>query len=171
MKQYLEAGIIINKRGLKGELKVDSLCDDLDVFCDINRFYLDEDGRDSVNVISSKQYKGYAYVILDGINSAELADKMRGKTLYASREDIKVEDGKIFIQDLIGLRVFDADSGVEYGIVADVFNRGASDIYLIEKDGGEYYLPAVPEFVVSVDMEKGIFVRPIPGIFDEAEKV
>ena len=46
MKEYLEAGKIINKRGLNGELKVESYCDSPDVFCDLEKIYLNEDGTD-----------------------------------------------------------------------------------------------------------------------------
>ena len=31
---------------------------------------------------------------------------------------------------------------------------------------GEELLPAVPEFVIRIDTEEGIFVRPIPGLLD-----
>ena len=39
MKEYLEAGKIINKRGLAGELKVESYCDSPDVFCGFDKIY------------------------------------------------------------------------------------------------------------------------------------
>ena len=39
------------------------------------------------------------------------------------------------------------------------------------KDGKEYLIPAVPEIVIDIDLDKGIFVRPIAGMFDEAEEV
>ena len=37
MKEYLEAGKIINKRGLGGELKIESYCDTPEVFCDFEK--------------------------------------------------------------------------------------------------------------------------------------
>lgn len=171
MKQYLEACKIINVRGLKGEVKAECFCDSLDVLCDISTLYFDVDGKNAVNVLSAKPYKGYAYLTLEGITSVEAANKLRESVLYADRNDIPVDEGSFFIEDLLGLSVTDADSGKEYGIITDVFNRGASDIYTVEKDGTEYYLPAVDEFIISIDLEKGVSVRPIPGIFDEAEKV
>ena len=171
MKKYLEAGKIINKRGLKGELKVDSYCDSPEVLCDIETLYYDGDGTKPVKVLSAKIYKGYAYLLLEGVNTAEQADKLRNALLYADRDTIPVEEGGVFIDDIIGLTVYDADTNAEYGSVTDVFNRGTSDIYTVEKDGKEYYLPAVAEFIINIDTEKGIFVRPIPGIFDDAEQV
>jgi ribosomal 30S subunit maturation factor RimM len=45
-------------------------------------------------------------------------------------------------------------------------NRGASDIYVVDTPNGERMIPAVDEFVISIDIEKGIFVRPIEGMLD-----
>ena len=47
-----------------------------------------------------------------------------------------------------------------------MFNAGASDIYTVDTPDGERMMPAVPEFVISVDIEKGIYIRPIEGMFD-----
>ncbi len=171
MKQYLEACEIINVRGLKGEVKVDCFCDSLEVLCDIDTLYLGGDGKTPVKVLSAKPYKGYVYLMLDGVTTVEDANKLRGKILYADRNDIPVEEGAYFIEDLLGLDVIDADSGMVYGSISDVFNSGASDIYTVTKDGKSCYFPAVDEFIVETDLEKGVFVRPIPGIFDEAEEL
>lgn len=171
MKKYLEAGAVINKRGLKGELKVDSYCDSTEVFCTIKVLYLDENGEKPVKVLSAKEYKGFAYIMLEGITTPEQADRLRGTVLYADRDSIPIDDGGYFIDDLLGLTVYDADSGKIYGKVTEVFNSGASDIYTVNDGEKNYYLPAVDEFIVDVDFDKGIAVRPIPGIFDEAERV
>ena len=50
---------------------------------------------------------------------------------------VQVNKGDYFIIDLVGLPVIDADSGVEYGKVSDVFNTGASDIYTVKTPDGE----------------------------------
>ena len=171
MKQYLEACKIINVRGLKGEVKVDCFCDSPEVLCDIRTLYFDDNGKSPIKVIAAKPYKGFVYLTLESVDSVEKANALRNKTLFADRDDIPVDDGSFFIEDLIGLRVYDVDTKQEYGTVTDVFNRGASDIYTVTKDGNDYYLPAVEEFIVEIDLDEGISVRPIPGIFDEAEKV
>lgn len=171
MKKYLEAGKIINKRGLKGELKVDSYCDTPEDFSDIKKFYLDENGQSIYRVITSKPYNGFVYLLLEGINTPELADKMRGRILYADRDDINIDEGSYFLDDLIGLSVYDVDTAKVYGTVSEITNHGASDIYTVDDGKNLYYLPGVDEFIIEIDLEKGIAVRPIPGIFDEAENV
>ena len=91
---------------------------------------------------------------------------MKNKIIYASRDDIELEEGDFFIADLVGLPVIDADSGKEYGKLTDVINTGASDIYVIKTPTGEAMMPAVDEFVEEIDLDKGIFVKPIEGMFE-----
>ncbi len=171
MKQYLEAGKIINKRGIKGELKVETYCDTPQALCALKKLYLDPAGKDGRAVLSAKVYKGCGYLLLEGVSTPEQADALRGRVLYADRGDLPLTEGSVFIDDLIGLPVYDTDTGTVYGKVKEVFNRGASDIYAISDGKNEYFVPAVKEFIIAVDTEKGIAVRPIAGMFDQAEEI
>ena len=53
-----------------------------------------------------------------------------------------------------------------YGKLSELINRGASDIYVVKTESGEVMIPVVDEFVDRVEVGVGIFVRPIPGMFD-----
>ena len=91
IKTYLEAGKIINKRGLAGELKIESYCDTPEAFCSFKHVYLAPDGTDVRKVLSAKLYNGYAYIRLEGVTTAEQADKLRGKSLYIHRNDMELD--------------------------------------------------------------------------------
>ena len=92
---------------------------------------------------------------------------MKNKVLYCKRSDLDIGDDRVFIEDILGLQVINADTQKVYGILENVINNPANDIYEIKTDKGMAYMPAVKEFIVSIDTEKGIFVRPIEGMFDE----
>lgn len=169
--EFLECGRIINKRGIGGELKVDCFCDSPDSVKGTKVMYTDSEGKNAFDVVSLKSYNGFLYVKLKGVESAESADSMRGMSLFVRRENVEIQDGKNFVADLIGLEVRDADSGTVYGKVTDVQNYGASDIYVISNNGNTYFLPAVDGIIIETNIESHILVRPIPGIFDEAEVI
>jgi len=171
MQKYLEAGRIINKRGLKGELKVECLCDTPEILCSFKSFYFDKNGKDKRQVLSSKTYNGFSYLLLSGISTAEEADRSKGQILYIDREDYSLTEQKIFIADLIGLPVYNIDSGICYGTLSEIFNSGASDIYRIKSETNEYLIPAVSDIICKTDVEKGIFIRPIAGLLDDAEEI
>ena len=170
--EFLEIGRIINKRGISGELKVECYCDGPESVKGVKLLYTNPDGKEPMDVISIKDYKGFLYIKLKGVDSVDKADSLRGTVLYASRNDIAIQDGKSFIVDLIGLEVKDYTSGKVYGTVHDVFNHGASDVYVVKDSlGNEFYVPAVDDIVVETDIEKHILVKPIPGLFDAAEEI
>lgn len=172
IKEYLEAGKIINKRGLAGEMKIESYCDTPQAFCSFKHLYLSPDGKDIRKVLSAKLYNGYAYIRLEGVATAEEADRLRGKLLYIHRTDMELDKDSVFIDDILELPVLDADTGVTYGTLKEVFNRGASDIYrVMSANKKEYLIPAVKDIVVRIDPNEGVFIRPIPGLIDDAEEI
>ena len=53
--------------------------------------------------------------------------------------------------------------------IKDITDAPRSKIYTIETKDGEVLFPAVSEFVKEIDENRGVFIRPIPGFFDEDE--
>ena len=169
MKQpYLLCGKIINTHGVRGVLKVDNLCDSPSAFAALPNVYIKaKDGTmQSYPVVTASAHGRFLLVSLKGIDTLELAVPLKGTELFAKREDIPLEEGGYFLADLIGLPVIDADTQKVYGTLSEIINRGASDIYVVKTEDGERMIPAVAEFVDHVDIEKGIFVRPISGMLD-----
>ena len=76
-----------------------------------------------------------------------------GQNLLFCQADAKLPEGRYFIDDLIGCTVLHADDGRTLGIVAKVDHPGVQDIYIVRDAAGEeHWIPAVPEFVVDVDI-------------------
>ena len=119
------------------------------------------------NMNAAERESFYKTVFLQ--DDSEYAAKLRDKILYMKRADAKLPDGQYFIQELIGCSVYDADDeGLCYGVLSDVSQTGANDVWHIEKDGKEYLIPAIPPVVISTDVAEGIIkIRPLRGIFDD----
>lgn len=169
MKEYLECGFVTAVHGLKGALIVKHVCDSYESFASLKKVYIEQvKGVFSpLKVIKCSPYKGLALIYLEGITDADKATAMRKKTLFAHRDDIPREEGDFFIADLIGLSVFDANTSQKYGVLKDVINSGAQDIYVIEGENGKAsYVPAIKEFVAEISLEKGILITPIEGMIE-----
>ena len=84
------------------------------------------------------------------------------------RNDVELDDDTFFIQDLQGMHVVDADSGKEYGILKDVLQTGANDVYEVEApDGRSLLVPVIPQVVCGIDFDSDrIAIRPLEGLFD-----
>jgi 16S rRNA processing protein RimM len=167
-KEYLECATVINTHGVRGDVKLESLCDSPEVLASLERVFVLENGKyREIEVKHASVFKQFVLATLDGIDDMDKAMAMKGTTLYAAREDFVLEDGDYFIADLIGLDVIDNLNGKKYGRIVDVINRGASDIYVIKTEDGERMMPAVEEFVKKVDLDEGVFVETIPGLLSD----
>ena len=166
-KKYIECGKIINTHGCRGGIKVEPWCNDESDLAEMKRVFLaNAGGYTECKVLRSAIFKQFVILELSGIDDMDKAIALKGKTLYAAREDFELEEGEFFLVDMIGLEVIDADNGKIYGKLKEIINRGASDIYVVDTENGERMIPAVDEFIVSVDINKGITVRPIEGMLD-----
>ena len=168
LKRYLECGKIVSTHGVRGELKVEPWCDGAEYLRGFKTLYLDAKGEKPLKVISTREHKGMALMMLEGIDDMDKAIAMRGKVLYLDRQDAP-DDGQPFLQDLIGLSVVDVDSGCEYGKLHDVIETGANDVYDIRDAAGKQRLvPAIPPVIIETDFDAGVMrIRPLEGLFDE----
>lgn len=166
MKQYLEIGKIVSVFGLKGEVKVQPWCDSPDFLCEFDTLYY-KSGT-PVEIERARVQKNIVIVKLRGCDTVEEAQKLRNRVLYMDRNDVELEEGAYFVQDLIGLKVVDADTGEEYGVLSDVSETGANDVYHIKKADGTFcYVPAIPDVVKETDIEGGVMkITPLKGLFD-----
>ena len=165
-KSHLECGKIVNTHGVNGVVKAESWCDSPEILASLEKIFILENGKlKKYRIEGASVFKRFVLLQLAGVFTIEDAEKLREKVIYLERSDLELEEGEVFVADLIGLPVIDVDSGVEYGRISDVINTGASDIYVIATPSGEAMMPAVKEFVKNIDLEKGVFVRPIEGMF------
>ena len=170
MKQFLEIGKIVAVQGLKGEVRVQCWCDEPEFLCDFDTLYLDG-GKRPVTVEKARVQKTLAIVKLEGTDTVEQAELLRNKILYMNREDVVLEEGCYFVQDMIGLKCIDADTGKEYGVLCEVTETGANDVYHIKDGGGrEWLVPAIPDVIIDTNITEGILtIRPLKGLFDDED--
>lgn len=168
MKQrFLEAGQIVGTHGVRGEVRIQPWCDSPAVLTPIKTLYFDE-GERSVKV-KCRPHKQMVLAKLDGVDTVEQAQALRGTVLYLNRKDVKLEKGRYFICDLIGLTVVDDQNGTVYGECVDVSETGSNNVYhLRTPDGKEVLIPAIPDVVKKVDVDGGeIRIFAMAGLFDD----
>lgn len=167
-KRYLEIGRIVAVQGLKGEVRVEPWCDSGEFLCGFDTLYFDK-GKTPVDISRSRVQKNIVIMKIDGVDTPEQAQNIRNRILYMDREDVELEEGAYFVQDLIGLTVIDNDSGEDYGKLCEVSFTGANDVYHIKgEDGRIRLIPAIPDVVITTDITNGIMKIHVPeGLFDE----
>ncbi|HIY33671.1 MAG TPA: ribosome maturation factor RimM [Candidatus Eubacterium faecigallinarum] len=168
MKQFLEVGLMNNTHGIRGELKLILWCDDIEYLKQFKTLYLDDKGKESVDVLAVRPQKNAAIIKLSGIDTIEKAQALKGRVLYCNRDDAEISEDANYIADLIGCSVIDIDSGENYGEVTDVLNYGSCDIYEINAAGKRLMIPATADIVKQINTDKEeILIKKMKGLFDE----
>lgn len=169
-KRYLEVGKVVGTHGIKGDIKVQPWCDSPFFLCEFKNLYLDN-GEKKVKVFRSRVNKNIVIVNIEGIDSVEKANLLRGKILYIDRQEAKIDEDTYFIQDIIGIEVVDISNNKIYGKVTDVIKTGANDVYqLTDSKNKEYLLPVIDDVVKDVDLDNNkVFISPIKGIFEDED--
>ena len=169
IKEFLEIGQIVGTHGIRGEVRVNPWCDSPDFIRQFKTLYYDKKGEKAVKVTACRSHGNVALLKLDGVDTVEAAAALRSKVLYMKRSDAKISEGSYFIAELKDCTVVDADDENKiYGVLSDVSQTGANDVWHIKKDGKEYLIPSIPDVVKNVDVVKGIIkITPLKGIFDD----
>ena len=168
MDQYLELGKVNNTHGLRGEVKFEYWCDDIKYLKQLKKVYLDDEGKEALTLVNARPQKNIAILKLAEITDIEKAEALKGKVLYCDRDEADIEDGAFYLADVIGCFVVDDENGNVYGRITDVMNYGSCDIYEMSLQGMRFLLPATPDIIKKVDVEKQeIRIKPMKGLFHE----
>ena len=159
-KQYLEAGRIVNTHGVRGEVKIEPWADDASFLTRFKRFYMD--GK-AVKILSIRVHKTMCIAALDGIDDVNAAMALKGKVVFIDRDDAKLPEGTVFIQDILGARVVD-EAGNELGVLEEIIPEPSASVYVV-RGSREILIPDVPAFILDKDADSGIVtVRLIEGM-------
>ena len=167
MVSRFRVGVIAGTHGLRGEVKVFPTTDEPARFLDLEKVILDT-GREekTLTIRSVKFFKKFVILGFKGMERIEDVEKLKGAELLINREDaIPLEEGEYFIPDLLGLRVV-TDDGRELGVIKDVIETGANNVYDVQnEDGARILIPAIPQCILDVRLEEGdMTVHLLPGL-------
>lgn len=173
MEDLFQIGVITATHGIRGEVKVFPTTDDPQRFKKLKYVLLDT-GKETLEleIAGVKFFKNMVILKFKGIDTINEAEAYRKKSLYVTRENaVALEENEYFIADLIGLCA-QSDEGEDLGILTDVLQTGANDVYVLHKEGeADILLPAIKECVKKVDMEqKKIVVHLLSGLRELNQK-
>ena len=161
-------GVIPSTHGLKGEVKVFPTTDDPARFKKLKKCVIrTKNGDVPVEKKSCKFFKNMVILSFSEFNDINEIEKYKGCELYVTREDaVPLEEDEFYIADILGATVYTED-GKEFGKLKDVLETGANLVYVVEHEGKEVLLPAIPDCVKDVDVEeKKLIVHILPGLLD-----
>ena len=169
MEKFLQVGEITSTHGLKGEVKVFPTTEDPLRFKKLKEVIVDT-GKERIpmEVASARFFKNMVILKFKGIDNINDVEQYRRATLWVTRENaIPLSEDEWYVADLIGMRV-SSDEGEELGILSDVIETGANDVYVVKKKGAsDLLIPAIRQCILEVNVEEAtMLVHLLPGLKD-----
>lgn len=155
MEDRFQVGVISSTHGLKGEVKVFPTTDDPARFKKRMELIL-ETGKEEklLTVEGVKFFKQFVILKFLGIDNINDIECYKGKSLFVTRKNaVPLNRDEYYIADLLGIEVYE-DTGLLLGVLKDVLETGANDVYEITlADGTALLLPAIKECILEVDIK------------------
>ncbi len=162
-------GVITSPHGVHGEVKVFPTTDETDRFSDLETVFVDlPQGPEERDVERVRYHKNMVILKLSGIESMDDAEKYRKCDLLITRDQaLPLAENEFYIADLIGLSV-ETDEGESLGVLKEVIQTGANDVYLVKSPRyGEVLIPVIKDCAIHTDLaEKKMTVHLLPGLLD-----
>lgn len=169
-KGFIPVGGVAKPHGIRGELCIKSHADSPSLFGHVAALFLQHGERapEPFTVRSWRVHQDFVLVKLQGVDDRNRADELRGRTVLVREDDLpELGDDEHYLHEMMGCRVA-LEDGTEIGVLEQFFETAEQDTWVIINEAGtEILLPAVPEFVLDVDLDAEIItVAPPEGLLD-----
>jgi 16S rRNA processing protein RimM len=118
------------------------------------------------------------YITVKEVTSPEQVTELKEHGVFADEEMLRSSNSSlVFDDEIIGCKVFEESTNTMIGIVSDVLDMPAHDVWVIQKSQEdnkeeaseleEILIPAVEEFIVQCSVrQRKVVLRTIPGLID-----
>lgn len=168
--QWFNVGKIVNTHGIRGEVRVMSRTDFPEerfaVGTKLGLFKPDAKKPIMVTIASHRQHKNFELVTFEGHLNVNDVEGYKESYLRISENDLtELEDHAYYHHEILGCTVFTTE-GAELGIVSEILETGANDVWEVKpKSGKNHYIPYIEEVVKEVDIdEKRIIIEAMEGL-------
>ena len=152
----VELGVLRGAYGVKGWVRVQPYAAQATALQACRRWWLIAGPAASVEVSSVRPHGAVLVAKLQGCETPEQAERLRGVRVGVARADFPpAGDGEVYWVDLIGARVVNR-SGVELGTVDDVLSSGAQELLQVRCGERVMLVPMVERHVDEVDLTQHV---------------
>ncbi|MCZ6766788.1 MAG: ribosome maturation factor RimM [bacterium] len=166
-------GRIVKAFGIRGELKFHPSEDFWEEVLESRKLELYSENAGKTTKLPfelvEKRPHGTSYVVkLKGVDNRNRAEELVGSELFVDGDALDVAlPYELLPFQVVGMTVKD-EAGNVLGRVTRIVFSAAHDVYEVERDGGTFMVPAIPEFVVDVNEDEGeMTIRPLPGLIED----
>ena len=166
MEAYFEIGKIVNTQGIKGDVRIYPMTDDVTRFELLDAVTIDRRGRrEQLHIERVWYHKQFVIIKFKEIHNMTEAEAYKEAMILIPPEmALPLEDGEYYIRDLLHMAVV-TEEGEDLGLLTDIIKTGANDVYVVQKEDKELLIPAIPVCILHVDVPgKRMTVHLLPGL-------
>lgn len=154
MVEYFAVGQVLKPQGIKGEVKVKPLTDDMLRFDELKAILVKEDGGyKSIDIQHTRHMGNNVILKLEGCDDRSSAEEFRDQYIWIPRSMARdLPEDTYFTADIIGCTVR-TNRGKVLGSIVDIIYTGSNDVYIIDSEYGEILIPALKKVVSKVDIK------------------
>lgn len=146
----IQVGKILKAQGIKGEVKLASLIDNAENFKNFKYLYINEQ---RIGVVSARPSGDFVFVKFSTVTDRNAAEGLRGLSVFADKEQLPIDEGRFFIDELIGCNVYLNDDTL-IGELVEILQNGSADVYVAKKDNGKKVLfPLIKDLTIKIDVD------------------
>ena len=154
--KVLVIGTVTRPQGIRGEVRIQPMTDQPEDFVRFRHAFVQMQDGTRRKVTGARVLGRMIIASVEGSQTRNDAETLRGVRILSERSKAPDLDcDAYFIADLMGCKVID-ETGRDYGIVREVMQPGANDVYRIEKAGKWLLLPAIGKLIRAVDVAQGV---------------
>jgi len=169
-EEYLLIGEIVGAFGIRGQLKLRSLTDNVDhLRRKIKTVYIGAKHQEYQVAEVIEHKPGLLVMSLNGVASRTDAENLRGaEVAIHEKQAAPLDRDEYFIHDLYGLHVL-LENGERLGTVREVLQTGANDVLVVTRENQpDVLIPVIHDVIIELDMpSKRLVVRLLDGLLGE----
>ena len=164
--EYIQVGKIVNTHGIRGDVKVLPLTDDVKRFEDLKYVYLGDE-KLKLEIIKVGYVKGNVLLRFKHMENINDIEKFRNLEVWIDEKDkVELPKGSYFLHDILELEVYLEDN-THIGTVKDILQPGANDVYVVKNGKKEYLIPAIKNVVKEINLaKKKMIIDPLEGMLE-----
>lgn len=147
MNELVIVGKVINFFGIKGELKILSDFDKVDLAYKVGMSIMIKE--EWLTITSVRKHKNYILIRVNNINDINQITKYIGYNVYVKKIDLNLKDDEYLLDDLIGAKVM--EDKMFMGEIIDAYIAPGSSYVRVLKDNKEYLIPLVDAYIKKFD--------------------
>lgn len=151
--ELITIGIVVAPHGVRGDVRIIPQTDFPERFMDMDVCYI---GGREYHITSARFHKQFILATFKELPDRTSVERLGKQEIKVQRKDLReLPEGRYYIFEIEGLKVEDTE-GNDLGVVKEVLQPGANDVYVVAKEGEpDLLLPALKTVVLTIDIEGG----------------